>query len=103
MSDDPAWVIQRLRTLRNEPSGDAQDEFNQLAAKRATTEALLDTVAQAEERAFEAEAIIDERDDRLALVDKIAEMIGLPHDQELDITAFQLWFADAVKDTSPAP
>lgn len=56
-----------------------------------------------EERLFEAEAIIKERDDRLALVDKIADMIGLPEDQELDITVFQLWFSSAMLSAAPVP
>lgn len=46
-----------------------------------------------QERLFEAEEIIKERDDRLALVDRIADLIGLPHDQELDQVEFELWFS----------
>lgn len=45
------------------------------------------------ERVEEADAIIEERDDRLALVDRIADLIGLPHDQELDQVEFELWFS----------
>lgn len=49
-------------------------------------------LAAVEEQLAEAEAIICERDDRMALVDRIADLIGLPHDQELDQVAFELWF-----------
>lgn len=48
---------------------------------------------EAEERLAEAELIIEERDDRMALVDRIADLIGLPKDQELDQVAFELWFS----------
>lgn len=56
---------------------------------------LLSALADAEERAFEAEEIIKERDDRLALVDRIADLIGLPEGQELDQVSFELWFSAA--------
>ncbi|KSV78959.1 hypothetical protein N182_18345 [Sinorhizobium sp. GL2] len=48
------------------------------------------------EKLSEAEAIIEERDDRMALVDRIADLIGLPQDQELDQVAFELWFSKTV-------
>jgi hypothetical protein len=51
-------------------------------------------IRELEEKNFEAEAIISERDDRLALVDRIADLIGLPKDQELDQVTFELWLSD---------
>lgn len=53
-----------------------------------------DNLEDLKERLFEAEEIIKERDDRMALVDRIADLIGLPHDQELDQVAFELWFSE---------
>ncbi|WP_331373827.1 hypothetical protein [Sinorhizobium chiapasense] len=48
------------------------------------------------ERLFEAEEIIKERNDRLALVDRISDLLGLPQDQELDQVAFELWFSKTI-------
>lgn len=48
---------------------------------------------KAEEERDEAHLIIEERDDRLALVDRVADLIGLPQDQELDQVAFEMWFS----------
>ncbi|WBO23899.1 hypothetical protein [Sphingomonas abietis] len=41
----------------------------------------------------EAELFDADHADQNRMVDRIADLIGIPHDQELDTTAFELWFS----------
>lgn len=58
-------------------------------AERERDEAL----ARIEELQHEAELFDADHADQNRMVDRIADLIGLPHDQELDTTAFELWFS----------
>lgn len=49
--------------------------------------------ARVEELQHDAEIFDEEHADQNRMVDRIADLIGLPHDQELDTTAFELWFS----------
>lgn len=42
----------------------------------------------------EQELFDEDHADQNRMVDRIADLIGLPHDQELDATAFELWFSE---------
>jgi hypothetical protein len=55
--------------------------------------ALLDRIAELE---HEAKLFDEDHADQNRMVDRIAELIGLPHDQELDTTAFEAWFSRAI-------
>lgn len=50
--------------------------------------------AKVEELQYEAEIFDRDHADQNRMVDRIADLIGLPHDQELHTTAFELWFSE---------
>ena len=50
--------------------------------------------SQVDELKSEAEVLDEARADQNRMVDRIADLIGLPQDQELDTTAFELWISD---------
>ncbi len=81
---------QRQFSAANVRAKNMTQKFLRLEADNA---ALTARVNELEDKNFEAEAIISERDDRLALVDRIADLIGLPQDQELDQVAFEMWLS----------
>jgi hypothetical protein len=60
-------------------------------------QALLDEVerqaARIEELEMEARVFDEEHAGQNRMVDRIADLIGIPHDQELTSTAFELWFS----------
>ncbi|KAB2708295.1 hypothetical protein [Brucella intermedia] len=91
---------QALETEKTLSRGDwaCQRDVDQMSIKIEALEADLaathERIADLENKNFETEEIISERDDRLALVDRIADLIGLPHDQELDHVSFELWFSE---------
>jgi len=59
--------------------------------------ALLDEVerqaGRIEELEMEARVFDEEHVDQNRMVDRIADLIGIPHDQELTSTAFEIWFS----------
>jgi HPt (histidine-containing phosphotransfer) domain-containing protein len=73
---------------------------NEITALLASLE---DREAKIEELKREAELFDEDHADQNRMVDRIADLIGLPHDQELDTTAFELWFSANASPTSPQP
>ncbi|NEI71068.1 hypothetical protein GR212_15925 [Rhizobium lusitanum] len=83
-------AVEKLSSIASDwshcPETDAE-----IQAARASSPTPASDIANLQERLMEAENIIKERDDRLALVDRISDLIGLPEYQELDQVAFELW------------
>lgn len=64
-----------------------------IAHIRATDAELAKAREERDELRKEAEIFDEEHADQNRMVDRIADLIGVSHDEELDTTAFELWFS----------
>ena len=69
-----------------------------LSTIRSQEAALVELRGENEELKHEAELFDADHADQNCMVDRIANLIGLPHDSELDTTAFELWFSEQARD-----
>lgn len=64
------------------------------ASMRPQPDRVAELERKVEELESEAEQASESNADRMRMIDRIADLIGLPQDRELDTTAFELWFSN---------